>query len=427
MNYKNLLIISHNCLSKTGSNGRTLANYLKGWPKDKLAQFFIHAEKPDFAICENYYCITDANILRSMCKRKMAGNVINESDFSDGYIDLKDSAKKAVLKNSALLTARDLAWKSPFWKKKRFRGWLDAFSPELILVQVGDMGFLFDLAIKISKKYHAPIVVYNTEGFYFKERSYFGEKAFTRCFYPLFHGSYKRAYKRLIKASTAQIYNCDLLRNDYETIFHTDSRTIMCTSEFTSESVFYPKKNQIIYAGNLGLYRHKSLIEFADALQATDGNLVVDVYGKAPCQKVREELENCAGIRLHGFISYEELKQKLRESKYLLHVESFDAFYKNDLKYAFSTKIADSLAAGACLFVYAPENMAVCQYLCETNAAVLITEQSDLQEQLKRVLLNEAVSEECAQNGRELAERNHNLEVNRLAFQNILLGEENQT
>ena len=66
MEYKKLLVISHNCFSKTGSNGRTLANYLKGWPKEKIAQIYIHPESPDFDICSQYYCISDKDVLKSI-------------------------------------------------------------------------------------------------------------------------------------------------------------------------------------------------------------------------------------------------------------------------------------------------------------------------------------------------------------------------
>ena len=149
--------------------------------------------------------------------------------------------------------------------------------------------------------------------------------------------------------------------------------------------------------------------------------MVIDVYGKVPNEEVKKEIEHCDGIKMHGFIPYEELKQKLRESKYLLHVESFEPFYREDLKYAFSTKIADSLAAGSCLFVYAPENMAISQYLNGKNAAELITEQSNLEMQIRNVLINSEISKTYAKNGRELALKNHNISINKNIFQMLLI------
>ena len=195
----------------------------------------------------------------------------------------------------------------------------------------------------------------------------------------------------------------------------------MNTSEFTQEEVYYPKKKKIIYAGNLGLYRHRSLIEFATALQQVDPELKIDVYGKIPDETVKKELCACQSIRFQGFISYEKLKKELRESKYLLHVESFDLFYKEDLKYAFSTKIADSLASGACLFVYAPENMAISQYLKDKNAAVLINKSELLVTKIRSILNSEELTKNYSCNGRKLAEINHNIEKNKKKFVESLL------
>lgn len=422
MNYKRLLIISHNCLSKTGSNGRTLANLLEGWPKQKVRQFYIHPEQPCFDICDQYYCITDMAILKSVLNRTDAGWVVKpqkrDTESKAGTIGPK---KKKRLKNSFFFWCRETIWKSHLWKCAQLEKWIAEFSPEIILVQAGDMGFLFDLAIAISQKYHAPIVVYNTEGYYFKSVSYLEENWISNLFYPGLHKSFMKSYENLISSSKMEIYNCDLLRDDYYAVFHTDSRVIMNSSDFTEEEVYNSKKRKFVYAGNLGVDRHKSLITFAEALQKVEPNLVVEVYGKAPNEAVKKELESCAGIRMQGFVPYNELKKILRESKYLLHVESFEDFYREDLKYAFSTKIADSLAVGACLFVYAPENMAVVQYLQGKEAAVLISKPELLEEKIAEILHNEGQSKIYAENGRKLAQKNHNFRKNQEEFKKILL------
>lgn len=420
MEHKRLLIFSHNCLSKTGSNGRTLANYLRGWPKEKLAQFYMHPEQPDRGMCENYFCLPDTVILRSILKRRPAKAV--ECQGAD-----KPSAEKKIKvsrkKNSAVFLVRDMAWKSPFWDHSQLDKWVAAFAPECILVQAGDAGFLFRMALRYAKRYKIPIIVYNTEGYYFKKVSYLPETGLTRLFYPLVARRFRKDYDRLVRASSAQIYNCQMLRDDYEAVYGPGAQVIMSNSDFTNEPVYPNKKKQMVYAGNLSLNRHRSLIELACAVGKADPDLWVDVYGKAPNAEVQQELESCPYIRLHGFIPYEQLQQILRESRYLVHVESFDDFYKEDLKYAVSTKIADSLASGSCLVVYAPENMAVSQYLADKNAALLICQQADLNTAVAAMLEDEARCNAISSAGRKLAEANHNMEINREKFQKIVLGE----
>lgn len=420
--YKKLLIISHNCLTKTGSNGRTLLNYLGGWPKNQIAQMYLHWEVPDFEVCEDYFCITDSSIMKSILNRKPAGQVV-KNENANSTQNKSDGAKKGIPKNSIVYLARELAWRSKLWNKKLFNNWLECVKPEIILVQAGDAGFLFEIAIDISRKFSVPVIVYNTEGYYFKKESYLKENKLSRLFYPLLNCSFKKSYEKLIEKAEIEIDNCDLLCDDYRNALPGKRCVIMNTSEFTEEEVCETKKEQIIYAGNLSLFRHKSLIEFANALKNVSPEMVVDVYGKAPNEEVKSELEECQGIRLHGFIAYEELKKKLRESKYLLHIESFDSFYKEDLKYAFSTKIADSLAVGACLFVYAPENMAVIQYLYDKDSAVVITEKEKLESEIAKILGESNLAKYYATNGRRLAERNHNIQINRNEFQSLLLEE----
>lgn len=416
MEYKRLLVIGHNCLSKTGSNGRTLANFLRGWPKEKLAQFYMHPESPDTELCEKFFCLTDMSVLCGILNRKpVQSTKYTETETLTGIKNSK------VKKNSVLILVRDIAWKSMFWNRSSLEKWVDDYNPEIILVQAGDAGFLFTFARKISKKYDAPIIVYNTEGYYFKKHSYFLENRLTKLIYPLIHKRFQRDYDRLIKDSKVQIYNCHKLCNDFEAVYGTGSHLIMTASEFTNESVCSEKKRQIVYAGNLTLNRHQCLMEFAKMLGEVAPDLYLDVYGKVPDEVVRRELEECNRIRFHGFISYEELKKILVQSRFLVHVESFEAFYQEDLKYAFSTKIADGLASGACLFVYAPENMAVSCYLKDSDAAVLVNSKDQLAEKLAKYIDDPSASAMVAQAGRKLAEENHNIETNRMAFQKLLL------
>lgn len=419
--YKRLLVVGHNCFSKTGSNGRTLENYLKGWPKEKLAQLYIHEEQPDFDMCERYFCISDVAVGKSIIKRKPAGHIVSKMPEEEKELSKNEKLKKGKKKNSLIFIVRELAWRSQFWNRKNLITWLDSFYPEIILVQAGDAGFLFKIAEYIKKRYKAAIIVYNTEGYYFKKKSYLSENVFSNLLYPALNRSFRKAYDSLVNNSKTEIYNCDLLRNDYEAIYHDNSHVIMNASELTSIKVQWPKKKQVVYAGNLGLLRYKSLIEFAEALHKTDHEMYVDVYGKAPNQQALIELTKCKYIRFHGFIDYHELTKILQESQYLLHIESFHPFYKNDLKYAFSTKIADSLAVGACLFVYAPDNMAVSQYLAGTKAAVLITDKKSLISQINEVIKNEEEYMTITENGRKLAERNHDIKKNRERFQRLLL------
>lgn len=419
--YKRLLVISHNCFSQAGSNGRTMANLLFGWPKDKVAQLYIHKELPDYTVSDNYFCITDKDVLNSILKRCQAGKSFEAPSDVDVSQVRSLPQKKPSSKNSIIFLLREFAWSSGLWRNEKLYEWIDGFSPEIVLVQAGDAAFLFKLAEKICKRFNSSLFVFNTEGYYFKKKSYLNETVVSRLFYPIVHKNFVKAYDSLISKAKAVVYSNDTLMRDYFDSQHKISRVIMTSSEFADEDLYENKINRFVYAGNLGLMRHKGLIEFAEALNSIDKNLVVDVYGTAPTKSVDLELSACSSIVMHGFVHYKDLLDILRKSRFLIHVESFDPFYCDDLKYAFSTKVADSLACGACFIVYAPENMAVSQYLKDKKAAVLINKRDELYQKLRNVLFDDKYVEMISRNGRALAMKNHSLHQNREAFQKLLL------
>lgn len=410
--YKRLLVIGHNCFSKSGSNGRTLANQLRGWPCDKIAQFYIHPEKPDFEICQKYYCISDKDLMQSMMKYKPVGKQIQYKDFHKILIQ-SDNKKKNTnykkLKNSLVYLLRELVWKSECWNKKNFIKWTDSFSPEIILLQGGDAGFLFYIAKKLSKRYNAKLVLYNTEGYYFKKQSFLHDNCISKLCYPILHSIFCRDYDSFMLQCDKVIYNCELLRDDYVNRFSHKNAVIMGSSDFVNQTfeTIKKRKNHIVYAGNLGVGRYQSLMEFAKVVYELNVDLPIDVYSNIKDEKIRTQLEHTPGLHLRGFVQYEELQKILLNSKYLLHVESFSDFYIKDSKYAFSTKIADSLATGNCLIVYAPDTVAVCEYLKETKAAVLINDRESLRYKLQYLFSHDQYRHLIERNARKLACLNH--------------------
>ena len=89
-------------------------------------------------------------------------------------------------------------------------------------------------------------------------------------------------------------------------------------------------------------------------------------------------LEN--GIRYHGPINSERVKEVMAKSRFLIHTESFADNMRHSVMYSVSTKIADSLASGTCIIAYGPKEVASMAYLAENNAAFCITDDDDIVE-----------------------------------------------
>ena len=59
------------------------------------------------------------------------------------------------------------------------------FNPDIVLLQAGDCAFMFRLAVEVAEKYNAELVIYNSEGYYFKRLIIFRDTGL-HTFYILF-------------------------------------------------------------------------------------------------------------------------------------------------------------------------------------------------------------------------------------------------
>lgn len=422
--YPKVLVISHNCFSKTGSNGRTLSNLFSGWPLEFLAQFYISNEKPDFNICNNYYRVTDAEAVKALMQntdlekmhlKTMDTNEIN--NYNDSKTESLFSKLLKIKKKKSPLSyiLRNFVWDTKKWKKESFNNWVKEFKPEVILIQLGDYSFMLRIALEIAKENNIPIIIYNSEDYFFKQK-----KSISPLYY-YYRLDYKMQFNKLITYASHSIYNSELLKETYTNEWKHKNTVIMNSTDMKPKSLVNKNSSiRVSYLGNLGVGRHQPLIEIAETFQLINQKIFVDIYGNIPNEEIKKALTSCKGIRLKGFVSYNEVEIVMKSSDILIHAENFSNFYKKELKHAFSTKIADSLASGTNFIVYAPANLACTRYLSDKNAAFVVNDSEKLYTSLKEMLNNNKLREIQIKNGIKTVEEYHSLEKNSIVFRNII-------
>ena len=418
-NYPRVLTISHNCFSKNGSNGRTLANLFIDWPKESIAQLYIYNELPNSDVCENYFRITDIEVLNAFVNSSSVGRVLTNKtvqteDNNEKSIKLYRKHKKRTSLNYIL---RNHVWDSRRWQRNKLTEWINEFQPDIILLQIGDYAFLHRIALQIAEELQIPIILYNSEDYYFKDR-----KSISPIYY-YYRRQYKNIFKRLLNYASCSIYNSKMLEQTYQDAFKHNSDVIMASSEVKCLTEFgnptWPIT--IAYLGNLGVGRHEPIIEVAEVLQEISSDLFVDVYGKCPDDRVQVALQESKGIHLHGVVTYEDVLSIMKSCDILLHVENSSQFYQWDLKHAFSTKIADCLACGKCFLVYSPPNIASAKYLIENQAAYVVTNKQQLKLTLFELIKNPTTQNAFFENAINLVKKNHNATINGTKFKKLVV------
>jgi len=406
-----ILVISHTPFAASDSMGSTLASYFGTYDPDKMAQFFIKNKTPDMPVCKNYYRVTDDEILRKLkhpFSKKVGGKVefLTETKRQE---EAKGKEVKVSAKNRALgLVLRNILWSTKVWYTKEFKSFVKGFSPDMILLQPGDFSYMFKMAVKLSKKLDIPLVIHQSEAYYVKP------DISRNPIYRIYRYDFKKSVEKAMKRASLCIYLCDALETDYKKFFDTPSVTIYKSTALVpnlNEKAFDKSDVKFIYGGNLGeaVGRCKPLLELGKAVK--ENGFYIDVYTGSTGAHMAELTEE-NGIRLHSAVSSDELQRQIQESDFVVHMENQEQAHVIDLKYAFSTKIADMLASGVCSIVYGSTEIAGIKYFAENELACVIENKEDLASKIAELIDNQELRQGYIKRANEFAKRNHNAVVN---------------
>ena len=408
-----VLMVSHTVLSTTGNMGKTLKAYLSEFDADQVAQFYIHSEIPtDEEACHEYYRFTDVDAVKSWIMPWVKGTRFRKKDIETRRNSTRvDSGLTEAMYNAGgrrgplTMALREWVWRFARWDNSGMREWLREVDPDVVFYAAGDYMFTYRIARRIAKELGKPLVLACVDDFYFYNRnasSWIGRWTY-RC--------YMREVRRTMEHTSLIFAICDHMARKYTELFDRPCR-VLHTGAQNQELHLKPGAKQISYIGNLGLGRHRQLIELAGALQEVGPEWVLDVYSGSKDPDVIDAIKTVPGIRFHGAIPAQEVLRVMENSLAVIHTESFDERMQNMVRFSVSTKIAESLMYGPCMIAYGPEGIASIDYLKEHHAAHVITSKEALVGALREFLDNETLRAEILKNARRLAEQNHDIRHN---------------
>ena len=399
-----VLVISCEAFSDSNSNGRTIKNMLLHIPKLCIAQFYIHGI-PDTGFCEHYFRVSDNDALRAFLGKR--SRQISTSDSQK--IDAKNCLKpKRSYRN---LVLRNIVWQSRRWWTKDFDAFLLSFSPDFVLLQAGDSPFMYSIAIQVANFCKAKLVMYNSESYVLKKYMYASTRK-NDFWHFLLMNSLQRQYRKFMKRVDYCIYSMEALEEVYQQKFphKNKSCSLYTVSEFLPVSDKGGEVFSLLYCGNLGVGRDKPLAELAKILYEVDKTAVFDIYGRFTNKESEELVCSNPNVHFHGFVDYKEIPNLMEKASMLVHCENNDRL--ENLKYAFSTKIADSIASTRPFLVYASREYPFIQYLQKNNCAHIASTPEELKEILKKCIKDKKFRFKYSENAKLTALRNHNKEVN---------------
>lgn len=139
----------------------------------------------------------------------------------------------------------------------------------------------------------------------------------------------------------------------------------------------------------------------------------LDIYSGTPVNDEILSMLNIEGVStLHKARSFEDIKQIMRESDIVLHVESFDEEQMKLVRLSFSTKITDCMQSGSMMMAIGPDAVASIDYATRLPGCVVVNNLDNLESTIRGLLdSNNTIVENAAKTNRFAKE---NVEINQL-------------
>ena len=413
-----VLVISNNSFSSVYNNGKTLEALFSSFPKENIAQLFFHeASEPDFLFCNNYWKISEIDLIKSICTdRKSIGYAVEQSKDILKQIETKKYPRLLkFIKDKTGDRLRDILWNLCVWESPALYEWLHAFEPNVIFFVGSSAAFTSMVALGISKKMNIPLAIYYTDDYLFsiKQDSFFNKRKYLRI---------EKLYKFIIQAASAQFAIGELMSKEYSVFFNKRFIPIMNSVAIAPYEEYV--RNDLIkiyYFGGLHLNRWRMLAKFASLLPE---KCRLIVYSDP--SNMTEEIKcifNENSVIYGGVLVGSQLQKIMKSADILLHVESDDKSNRRFTRLAVSTKIPEYLITGIPVLGFGPKEVASMRILSENNVGFVISSESydeNIKDKIVSIVNNYEERKMMGQRGYEYAKNNFNRGANSRKLMSIL-------
>lgn len=405
-----VLFVSASPIRKEVSIGNTFLNLFAESENITLASVYTRGGVPDAAISQAF-CLTDAMLVKNLLRKTPVGKTVPCGETAEKTAPPpQDSSKLARFMKryrlSVFFWAQDLLWRVGRWKSPELQKFVEDFQPDIVFTVLSDSPFLNRLILHIAKISGAKLALYAWDNNY-------SLKMFALSPFRWIRQICNRVSMRKVVAVADMFYVIsDVQKRDYEKAFKKPCKVLTKCADFSSPSfkTAYERPLQLVYTGNLGLNRWKSLSYIVDALKTVNQNGVkaqLNIYSATPLTaKMQKALQAEGSVRFMGSVSAKEIPKIQANADVLVHIEAMDLKNRLAVRQSFSTKIVDYLSAARPIFAVGPRDVASVSCLVEHDAAIVASNKKEVAEKLTQLTENPSLCAEYAQKAWQLGKQN---------------------
>lgn len=408
-----ILIVSNTPWSKENSFGNSFSNIFEGIPDLEFANISCRTVTDLEPIVSACFEISEKSLLKHLKdKRSPSGKKID----IEALKNCKKSAEESNIKTFArkkrwqvLFWARDIIWTLGRWKSQELLDFIDDFKPDLIFQPVYYSSYLNDIACFIQEYTNVPMLGYISDDCYTLRQFslsplYWIDRLHKR----------KKVKKTIEKCKILYVIS-EIQKRDYEKAFGVPCKILTKSADFTEPPQLKTSYNtplQLVFTGNIGTNRWKSLAVIAQVLQELNQNgtkAELRIYTATPLTAKMQKALNIDGTSyLMGAVPASAIPQIQSEADMLVHVEALDLKNKLAVRQSFSTKLVDYFKAARPILAVGPKDVASIDHLLQNNCALVADNAADLAVMLSDCLENPKRLHTLAENAFLCGKRHHN-------------------
>lgn len=405
-----ILFISMSPIQKGVSIGNTFLNVFEDFPDVQFFSVYTKNGYPDSSI-ERAFQITDKQLLKRLLHRtKTVGRTVPERDGQENA-PAEDKMVTFARKKRyiPMFWAQSLLWLPPYWKSEALHTFLDEVQPDLLFTILSDSVPLNKLIWHIQGYLQKPLVVYAWDNNYTLQLGLTSPLVFlNRCI--------NRHYMRKTVQKAEQLYVIsEIQKQDYEKAFGVSCKILTKSAGFSGEPPVKTQYNsplQLVFTGNIGTNRWKSLAIIAEALEQINQNGVraqLRIYTATPLTaKMEKALKKGDSSFIMGSVPANEVPKIQEAADILVHVEALDLKNRLAVRQSFSTKLVDYFKAARPILAVGLREVASIDHLIRDDCALTGETVEEVRSALESVLENRGKLDELSKKAYACGKRNHN-------------------
>lgn len=418
MNENNLPKVVSISLStwREDSGIHTQTDLFRLYDPERVAQIYTKSDLPNTPVCNNFFRISENEIIKSVIKRNRVGERVYNTTIIDDKTQKAMQAEKKLYakahkKKSWLMTiVREIVWSLGRWKTKALDQFIEEEAPDVYFVPIYPVVYMGKLQRYILKKHPRPYVCYLADDNYSYRSCGHNPFAYIHRF------MLRRIVKQLAENCTEMFTITKTEGDETDKLFGTDSIVLTKGIDYADRKfepcrAAYPLR--MVYTGNLLIGRADSLVEISKAMAIINADapkISFDIYTPTQLDRKTEEILNTNGCHMHDCVPKGEVDAIQKSADIVVFAESLKRNHRYDARLSFSTKLTDYFKNGKCIFAIGDKNIAPIIYLRENDCAVIANENNEIADKLAALVSSPEKINEYAEKAFNTGKTNHNID-----------------